>query len=83
VIDKLDIRRAMQVGGHRGGCSDKLRTWASTGSGRLEQQACGRGFIEPIGGSSIIDLYNASGTSTNAASPTARPWASGGCRPPV
>jgi general secretion pathway protein D len=85
VIDKLDIRRAQGAGGgdHREVCSRRAPTWASTAvSGRLEQQACGRGFIEPIGGSSIIDLAT---TRRRAPRPMAvangTTWASGGCRP--
>ena len=68
VIDKLDIRRAqvqveaiiVEVAADK--TSDLGVNWVLDGSN--SKLAVG-GFIEPIGGSSIIDLYNASkGTST-------------------
>jgi len=71
VIDKLDIRRAqvqveaiiVEVAADK--TSDLGVNWVLDGSN--SKLAVG-GFIEPIGGSSIIDLYNASkGTSTNTA----------------
>jgi general secretion pathway protein D len=71
VIDKLDIRRAqvqveaiiVEVAADK--TADLGVNWVIDGSN--SKLAVG-GFIEPIGGSSIIDLYNASkGTTTNAA----------------
>jgi general secretion pathway protein D len=71
VIDKLDIRRAqvqveaiiVEVAADK--TSDLGVNWVLDGSN--SKLAVG-GFIEPIGGSSIIDLYNASkGTGTNTA----------------
>src|SRR5258706_14955163 len=71
VIDKLDIRRAqvqveaiiVEVAADK--TSDLGVNWVLDGSN--SKLAVG-GFIEPIGGSSIIDLYKASkGTSTNTA----------------
>jgi general secretion pathway protein D len=71
VIDKLDIRRAqvqveaiiVEVSADK--TSDLGVNWVIDGSN--SKLAVG-GFVEPIGGSSIIDLYNAAnGTSTNLA----------------
>ncbi|HLQ13300.1 MAG TPA: type II secretion system secretin GspD [Steroidobacteraceae bacterium] len=71
VIDKLDIRRAqvqveaiiVEVAADK--TSDLGVNWVVDGSN--SKLAVG-GFIEPIGGTSIIDLYNASkGTSSNLA----------------
>jgi general secretion pathway protein D len=71
VIDKLDIRRAMvevqaiivEVSADK--TSDLGVNWIVDGSN--SKLAVG-GFVEPVGGTSIIDLYNAAkGTSTNLA----------------
>ena len=74
VIDKLDIRRAMirvqaiivEVTADK--TADLGVNWVIDGSN--SKVAVG-GFIEPVGGSSIVDLYNASkGTSTSLAAAT-------------
>jgi len=71
VIDKLDIRRAMvqvqaiivEVSADK--TADLGVNWVLDGSN--SRFAVG-GFIEPVGGTSIVDLYNAAqGTSTNLA----------------
>jgi general secretion pathway protein D len=71
VIDKLDIRRAMvqvqaiivEVSADK--TADLGVNWVLDGSN--SKLAVG-GFIEPTGGTSIVDLYNAAkGTSTNLA----------------
>jgi general secretion pathway protein D len=71
VIDKLDIRRAMvqvqaiivEVSADK--TADLGVNWVLDGSN--SKFAVG-GFIEPVGGTSIVDLYNAAkGTSTNLA----------------
>jgi general secretion pathway protein D len=71
VIDKLDIRRAMvqvqaiivEVSADK--TADLGVNWVLDGSN--SKFAVG-GFIEPVGGSSIVDLYNAAqGTSPNLA----------------